>query len=129
MAEQLDESILATIKKPLGRAPVDDPFDDEILTFINSTVSNLNQLGVGPREGLVIDKDTVWSALFQGRKDLENVKSYIFLKVRLLHDSGSMTPQLISAYERMIAEQEFRIAHTVDPFIPQTVPTEISEEV
>jgi len=37
---------------------------------INSVISTLNQLGIGPRAGLVIDKDTAWSALLEGIRSL-----------------------------------------------------------
>lgn len=124
MVDLVDDPILTTVKVALGRSPEQDPFDGEILTFINSSISTATQLGVGPREGLVIDKDTPWSSLLQGRTDLENVKAYIFMKVKMLHDSGSMSQQLITSYEKMIAEQEGRIVIATDPNIPQMLPVE-----
>lgn len=129
MAEPLDDSILATIKKPLGLPEGYDPFDAELLIHINSFIANLNQFGVGPRDGLVIDGETKWSALLEERKDLENVKSWMFMKVKMVFDSGTMSQQLIPAYERMIAEQEWRIIHTADPFIPRQLPLDDLEEV
>lgn len=115
-------SILNSIKRPLGYVSDYDSFDFELIIHINSVISNLNQLGVGPRDGLVIDATTEWPALVGTSKSLENVKSYIFLRVKMLFDSGSMTPQLVAAYESMIKEQEWRLVVAADPYIPQMLP-------
>lgn len=120
--------ILDDIKAPLGLPPGEEPFNVELLIHINSAIANLNQLGVGPREGLVVTKDTEWSALLQDDLTLENTKSLIFMKVKMLFDSATMPAHLLSAYQKMIEEQEWRLTVAADPMIPQLVPP-IDEDV
>lgn len=98
------ESILTSIKKLLGPGENDTQFDTDIIIYINSAIMRLNQLGIGPPGGYSIkDKENVWSELIGTRKDLDAVKSYIYLKVRLIFDP----PQsgfLVDAIKSQIAE-------------------------
>ena len=100
------ESILTSIKKLLGPEETDTQFDDDIIIYINSAIMRLNQLGIGPSEGYSIkDKENKWSELIGTRKDLDAVKSYIYLKVRLIFDP----PQsgfLVDAIKSQITELE-----------------------
>ena len=100
------ESILTSIKKLLGPEETDTQFDEDIIIYINSAIMRLNQLGVGPSEGYSIkDKENEWSELIGTRKDLDAVKSYIYLKVRLIFDP----PQsgfLVDAIKSQITELE-----------------------
>ena len=83
------ESILTSIKKLLGIEEQYTHFDDDIIMHINTTFLDLNQLGVGPKEGFKIeDKTTDWSE-FLPEADLlrmEAVKTYMYLKVKLVFD-------------------------------------------
>jgi hypothetical protein len=123
-----DTSILTSIKATLGLLDDYTPFDAEITLHINSVVSNLRQLGVGPEEGLTVDADTLWTALLvtDEQRLISNVKSYMFLRVKMLFDSAGMPAHLISAYEKMIEEQEWRITVAADPMLPWETPTIIS---
>lgn len=126
MADDDSSKILDSIKKALGLQPDYDPFDDELLMHINSVVSTLNQLGVGPgirsdTSLLKVVAETPWSALLADDK-LELIKSYMFKKVKMVFDAGTMPPALISAYEKMIADDEWRITVGSDPMIPQLQP-------
>lgn len=98
------ESILSSIKKLLGPGEDDTQFDDDITMHINSAIMRLNQLGIGPPGGYSItDKTNTWGELIGARKDLDAVKSYIYLKVRLIFDP----PQsgfLIDAIKSQITE-------------------------
>lgn len=98
------ESILTSIKKLLGPGENDTQFDTDIIIYINSAIMRLNQLGIGPPGGYSIkDKENVWTELIGTRADLEAVKSYIYLKVRLIFDP----PQsgfLVEAIKSQIAE-------------------------
>lgn len=111
----MEDSILLTVKKHLGIADEDTGFDLDILMDINTVFGILTQLGVGPVEGYSIDDDTsTWSDYLQDNKLLEMVKTYMYLKVRMIFDtptSGSMN----SAHEQLIAELESRISYMVDP--------------
>ena len=81
------ENILDSIKKLLGIDEADLNFDQELIMHINSVFMVLNQLGVGPVGGFKISSnEEVWTDFVGTRLDLESVKSYIYLKVRLLFD-------------------------------------------
>ena len=103
------ESILNSTKKSLGIVIDDTNFDDELILHINSALMTVQQLGIGPITGFVIsDSDDVWSDLLGDRTDLEAVKLYLYLKVRLAFDP----PQngfLVDAIKNQITELEFRL--------------------
>ena len=120
--------IVETIKAAFGLQADYAPFDAELLIHINSVLSTLNQLGVGPQEGVIASSETEWSALLSDDERLENVKSYIFLRVKMLFDASSMSQHLTGAYQKMIEELEWRITVTTDPMIPQTLPGTVEED-
>ena len=100
------ESILTSIKKLLGPMEEDTSFDSDIVMYINSAIMRLNQIGIGPITGYsIIDKSNTWDELLGEREDLAAVKSYIYLKVRLIFDP----PQsgfLVEAIKNQITELE-----------------------
>ena len=110
------ENILDSIKKLLGIDEADLNFDQELIMHINSVFMVLNQLGVGPVGGFKISSnEEVWTDFVSTRLDLESVKSYIYLKVRLLFDP----PQnsfLVGAIEKQIEENEWRLQVQVEPY-------------
>jgi len=117
------DSILTSIKKLLGMTEDYEAFDTDIIMYINSAFSTLNQLGVGPKEGFVIEDETaVWSDFLGDKINLETVKTYIYLKVRIMFDPPTSSA-VLDATERMIKEHEFRLMVAADP-----VPTQESEE-
>lgn len=128
MADPIDEEILKSIKTLLGRPADPDPFDAEIILHINGVIATLNDLGVGPPEGLVIDADTKWSELLNISTKFENAKTYIYLRVRMIFDSSSMTQHQIASFERRITEEEWRLTVAADPLIPQQLPLAIDDE-
>ena len=107
----MEQSILKSTKKILGIAEDYDVFDLDIITHINSAFSTLTQLGVGPAEGFMIQDDAaVWTGSTGTNVDFQwnSVKSYVFLRVRMLFDPPQ-TSYLISASERQIQELEWRL--------------------
>lgn len=102
------ESILTSIKKLLGIQEEYTNFDNDIIMHINSTFSTLTQLGVGPSNGFIIkDKSSTWDEFISDNR-LECVKSYVYLKVRLLFDPPS-TSAVMDSINRQITEYEWRI--------------------
>lgn len=86
----MDDSILITIKKMLGLAEDYDPFDAEIIVHINTAIMTLTQFGVGPKEGFFItDATATWADLLTNPTNLEAVKTYLYLRVRMLFDPPS----------------------------------------
>jgi hypothetical protein len=105
----MPDSILNSIKKVLNQPADYDAFDPDIIMHINSVFSTLNQLGIGPQEGFRIDDDTVeWTAFLEGDDRLNNVKSYMYLRVRMLFDPP-VTSFHVEAMQRQITELEWRI--------------------
>ena len=116
MAEvDIKESILNSIKKMLGIYPTVAEFDSELMLHINSVLASLIQMGVGPADtGYVITSSTnTWTEFLSGDKRLESVKSYVYLKVRLIFDPPVQS-SVIDAFEKQIKELEFRIYVTKD---------------
>jgi hypothetical protein len=106
----MEESILNSTKKILGLEPTYTPFDLDVITHINAAFSLLDQLGVGPEGGFHIEDDTaVWSDFINAPPNqLYLVKTYIYLKVRMLFDPPS-TSFLIEATNNQIKEYEWRL--------------------
>lgn len=103
------ESILTSIKKLLGITEEYEQFDTDIIIHINSVFMILNQLGVGPSDGFSIkDKSATWSD-FMSEDDsrFASVKSYMYLKVRLLFDPPSSS--VADSMKQMINEYEWRL--------------------
>lgn len=102
-------SILTSVKQTLGIESTVTAFDVEIIQAINSALMMLDQLGIGPEGGFVITSESeVWTDLLGDYTNLEAVKSYIYLRTRLLFDPPT-TAHLIDAIERQIKELEWRL--------------------
>lgn len=109
------DSILTSIKKMLGIAEEYEHFDMDLIIHINSALSILTQLGVGPSRGFSIEnKDATWGDFIPTGANLETVKSYVYLKVRLLFDPPANS-SVIESTNRLLSELEFRINVEVDP--------------
>lgn len=112
------DSILTSIKKLLGIAEDYTNFDMDIIIHINSVFSILTQLGVGPSEGFSIsDKRDTWYDFIGDSTKIELVKTYIYLKVRLVFDPPQSS-SVIDAINRTISELEWRLNVSVDPGYP-----------
>ena len=104
------ESILTSIKKMLGIAEEYTHFDADIIMHINSVLMTLTQLGVGPASGFYIeDETTSWTEFIPDMTKLQAVKTYVYLKVRLVFDPSSLGSATLAAYERQIQELEWRL--------------------
>ena len=105
----MDKSILDSIKKMLGIDASYTIFDQDIIMHINTVFMILNQLGVGPAEGFSIeDNKKIWKDYLNDDTKLESVKSYIYLKVKLLFDPPLSTA-VIEAIKQQINELEWRL--------------------
>jgi hypothetical protein len=103
------ESILTSIKKSLGIVEEYEHFDADLVMHINSVLAVLTQLGVGPPGGFAVrDKDALWTDFLPADLRLEFVKSYVYLKVRLLFDPP-LGSAVIESINRLISELEWRI--------------------
>lgn len=114
-------SILTSVKKMLGIDEGLTHFDPEIILFINAVLMQLTQIGVGPGSGfMVTGKDETWDTYLAGRTDLESVKTYVFLKVKLMFDP-TIHAYVTDAMERQIRELEWRLNVQVDKYVPEVI--------
>lgn len=108
------DSILTSIKKLLMLDESYEHFDEDIIMHINSVLATLTQLGVGPPEGFSIsDKSATWSDFIGDAKNLEAIRSYVYLKVRLLFDPPTSSA-LIDSINHQASEYEWRININAD---------------
>lgn len=108
------ESILTSIKKLLGPSAEYEQFDPDIIMHINSALMVLTQIGVGPAEGFVIEDETsLWTDFLPDGKNLEAVKTYIYLKVKIVFDPP-LNAAVLESYKQMIIEYESRLNSIVD---------------
>ena len=82
------ESILLTIKDAIGPSASYEAFDNSLIMHINSVFGILKQLGVGPQDDTfkITGPNEVWTAFFEEGENLEYVKTYVYLKVRMFFD-------------------------------------------
>ena len=106
----MEESILNSTKKILGLDESYTAFDTDVITHINAAFSILNQLGVGPSESFFIeDAGPVWGDFITTTiSQLHLVKTYVFLKVRILFDPPG-TSFLLEAASNQVKEYEWRL--------------------
>lgn len=121
----MENSILKSTKKILGVGEDYTAFDLDIITHINSTFSVVNQLGIGPTEGFSIeDEMAVWSDIDIPDNQLGLLRTYVFLKVRLLFDPPG-TSFAIDAMKEQIKEHEYRLSYFREGLIPIPVVEEV----
>jgi hypothetical protein len=104
------ESILTSIKKMLGIDAKYTQFDADIIMHINSVFTTLTQLGVGPSTGFYIEDDTAeWLDFIPDLATMQSVKTYMYMKVRIIFDPASLGSATLAAFERQIQEFEWRL--------------------
>ena len=119
----LEENIRASIKKLLGFEEDYTAFDTDIMMHINSAFMGLHQLGVGPAAGYALSSGLeTWVEFFGTHNDLHGVKTYIYLKVRLVFDPPS-TSFVIDAIQKQIAELEWRLNIQAERLVADVAPT------
>lgn len=125
------DSILDSVKKVLGIDKDYDAFDVDILMHINSVFSVLNQLGVGPEDGFAIeDASPTWDDFLEGDSRLNNIKSYVYMRVRMMFDPPT-TGFLISSMKEQFQEMEWRISvrRESDEYVAPTPVVVVEPEV
>ena len=111
----MDESIFESIKSLLGPDASYDVFDQDILIHINSAISVLTQLGVGPSTGFIVTgPEETWRDFIGNDNALQMIKSYIYMKVKIAFDPPA-NGSVLSAYQDACKEYEWRINVEVDP--------------
>lgn len=105
---EIQDSILLLTKKKLGIAPDYSAFDEDVITDINTVLFSLNQMGIGNEGFSIKDETALWSDFLGDSKNYEAVKTYIYLKVRLMFDLPTSS-FVIAAMEKQASELEWRL--------------------
>lgn len=100
MAETfLEESILDSLKRPLGLEPDYNEFDFDLVLLINGNLMTLAQNGVGETGFRITGPDETWTDFLGDFKDVESAKTYVYLKTKIAFDPPSST-SVIDAYSK-----------------------------
>lgn len=124
-------SILTDTKKVLGFEQADDGFDLDIIMHINSAFATLNQLGIGPADGFEITDDSAtWDEFLADDKKLNSVKSYLYLRVRLIFDPPTTSFHL-QAMKEQIEQIEWRlnVKREEETWVEPTPTSDVEPEV
>lgn len=112
----LELSILDSTKKVLSVDPTDDSFDQDIITHINTALSHLQQLGIGPAAGFVIEDNTLtWEDFLPVVTAdtylpmLSAVKTNVYLRVRLFFDPPTVS-YVLTAMQQQLQESDSRLS-------------------
>lgn len=109
----MNESILNTIKKLLGIDENYTFFDQDLIIHINSAIFVLSDIGVKKALDYRITDDTaVWSDLIPEEKNLEPIKTFIYIRVRKIFDPPSSA--VATALDETLKEMEWRIFNAYD---------------
>lgn len=147
------DSILTNIKKIVGITEADTSFDADIIMHTNTVFSVLTQLGIGPTTGFMIeDAAPTWDDFLSVRQDgqlqtdgtviytdeqlsavnklLNMVKTYVYLRVRLIFDPPQ-TSFVIESINEQIRELEVRIsiAREGESWVDPSPPIVVTETV
>ncbi len=102
------ESILDSIKKLLGMPPEYRAFDEDLIIHINTVFIILNQLNIGPSDCFFIEDGTESWDDFITSVDEGMIRTFIYLKVRLMFDPPTSSA-LIESINGMLSELEWRL--------------------
>lgn len=104
------DSILVSTKKYLGIDEAYNNFDETIIMAINTAFSSLSQLiNQESTSYKIVDSSNTWDEYTDDTTLLGFVKTYIFLKTRILFDPPASSFAL-EALERTTKELEWRIS-------------------
>lgn len=112
--DDMNESILDSVKKLIGLDQAYDAFNTDIIIHINSVLMLLNQLGVGNKGFSITGSEETWADFLGEDSDLHMVKSYVAMKTRLVFDPPT-SGTVMEALKQSISEMEWRLNVHVDP--------------
>jgi hypothetical protein len=121
---ELTNSILRDIRVVAGLSPDSSDFDIDLLMHINSSISKLNQNGVG--KFLVVSDDTAtWGDLqdplqVEGNKYFSMVPVFVTLSTKLIFDPPP--PSTVQHYANNIDQALWRLKVAYEePYVSPTV--------
>ena len=122
----MNQSILDDIKKMLGLEICYQVFDPDVIALINSALMVLQQIGVVPKEGFMIDSSAqLWSDFVPDDKLLGSIKTYVYLKVKVVFDPP-VNSYVMDAYNKTAEELEWRLREQIESY-PGDLPRQEEE--
>jgi len=110
------DSILDSMKKALGIDLAYDVFDRDLIMHINSVFGTLSQIGAGPPNGYrIVDKANNWEEFIGTATDMDFVKDFMYIKLRLLFDPPQ-TSFALTSFDKQLEELTVRINIAAKPF-------------
>ena len=125
----MSTSILTSVKRANGGIiESDTAFDPELIMHINTVLSKLTQLGVGPESGFQItDASATWEDFIGSDSRLNMVQSYVAMSVRMIFDPPTVGA-VAEAYRNTIAELEWRLNVQAESKLPLPDPDDLSDD-
>ena len=104
------DSILISVKKLIGLSEDYNYFNPDLIIDINSVLMILYQMGVGSKTPFHIEDDSeTWQDFFgEDVVDIDAVKTYVALKVKLMFDPPVASAHM-QAIQETIKELEWRL--------------------
>lgn len=111
-------SILTSVRKGIGIEGDITHFDPDLIMHTNATFAELAQMGIGPKDGFIIeDVHANWDDFMKEDCLLKTfVKQYVPLKVKTLFDP-SASSQITDAYDAQLDQLRFRMRVEAEPYL------------
>lgn len=107
-----DGSILQDIKTMLSNIPFEmKAFDQEIILYINSAIFKLSNQGTKWNGRKISGYEETWNDLFDESPELNSIKEFIFIDVKLVFDPPS-TSYGINNFKARADELAWRVSTT-----------------
>lgn len=115
--------ILASTKDLLGIPTEETSFDSQLVIYINMVLATLDHLGVGTisKYQTTIIMGDLEDFLPNDENIHDQIKMYIYLKVRILFDPPATTA-ILTAMQEAAAEYEWRLLNYVESPTPPVSP-------
>ena len=104
----MEDSILITIKQLLGIDEDITDFDLDLIIHINSALSEIYNIGYGSAPLSISGVDATWDLLLLDNKDLELIKTFVYVSVKMVFDPPTSNI-VMETYKEIKKKYEFDI--------------------
>ena len=102
-------SILGAIRERVVGSVDEKGFDSDLIMHINSAFADLNDIGVGPKEGFEIEDDTSeWTEFVEDPVVRNSVQEFVYLSVKLNFDPPA-NAALLNSTQNRYAKLEWKL--------------------
>lgn len=90
-------------------------YDEELIGHINTVLMDLNQMGVGPENGFILETgEETWSQIIPDAIKYAGIKDYVKIKTRILFDPDAFTSNAMNSAIERLKEIEWRLNYKAD---------------